>query len=74
MPICGGSGSIRSVANLTREDAEEFLGLAPVIPVRTRTVTYPLAQANHALDDLRRGRIEGAAVLVPPHVTSSGTP
>jgi propanol-preferring alcohol dehydrogenase len=59
-----GERIIRSVANLTREDAEEFLRLAPVIPVKTRTVAYPLAQANDALDDLRRGRIEGAAVLV----------
>jgi alcohol dehydrogenase, propanol-preferring len=67
-----GERIIRSVANLTREDAEEFLGLAPVIPVRTRTVAYPLAQANEALDDLRRGWIEGAAVLMPPHVTNAG--
>jgi propanol-preferring alcohol dehydrogenase len=66
-----GERIIRSVANLTREDAEEFLRLAPVIPVKTRTVAYPLAQANDALDDLHRGRIEGAAVLVPPHVTSA---
>lgn len=57
---------IRSVANLTRQDAAEFLVLAPAVPVRTRTVTYPLASANEALDDLRHGRFEGAAVLVPP--------
>ena len=56
---------IRSVANLTRADALEFLNLAPQVPVKTRTVVYPLAQANQALDDLRSGRIEGAAVLVP---------
>ncbi len=56
---------IRSVANLTRADALEFLKLAPQVPVKTRTVVYPLAQANQALDDLRSGRIEGAAVLVP---------
>jgi propanol-preferring alcohol dehydrogenase len=66
-----GERIIRSVANLTREDAEEFLRLAPVIPVKTRTVAYPLAQANEALDDLRRGRIEGAAVLVPSPVTNA---
>jgi alcohol dehydrogenase, propanol-preferring len=57
--------SIRSVANLTRRDAEEFLALAPRVPVRTVTVTYPLEEAARALDDLRAGRIEGAAVLVP---------
>ena len=62
---------IRSVANLTRLDAEEFLALAPQIPVRTRTAAYPLARANEALDDLRRGRINGAAVLVPPAANSS---
>jgi propanol-preferring alcohol dehydrogenase len=63
-----GERSIRSVANLTRRDALEFLALAPQIPVKTVTVPYPLARANEALDDLRHGRIEGAAVLVPPHV------
>jgi propanol-preferring alcohol dehydrogenase len=56
---------IRSVANLTRQDGEEFLALAPTIPVRTTTQPYPLAQANEALDDLREGRLTGAAVLVP---------
>ena len=56
---------IRSVANLTRQDATEFLALAPQVPVRTRSVAYPLARANEALADLRQGRIEGAAVLVP---------
>ena len=57
--------SIRSVANLTRRDAEEFLALAPRVPVRTSVVEYPLAEANRALDDLRHGRFSGAAVLVP---------
>jgi len=56
---------IRSVANLTRRDAEEFLALAPKAGVRTATVTYPLAEANRALDDLRSGALQGAAVLVP---------
>jgi len=56
---------LRSVANLTRRDGEEFLALAPLVPVRTTTKAYPLAQANAALSDLREGRIEGAAVLVP---------
>jgi alcohol dehydrogenase, propanol-preferring len=56
---------VRSVANLTRRDGEEFLALAPQIPVRTTTVAFPLAQANEALRRLRAGEIEGAAVLVP---------
>jgi propanol-preferring alcohol dehydrogenase len=54
---------VRSVANLTRRDGDEFLALAPRIPVRTEVRTYPLASANEALDDLRAGRIRGAAVL-----------
>jgi alcohol dehydrogenase, propanol-preferring len=56
---------IRSVANLTRQDAKEFLALAPAAGIRTTTRTYPLAQANQALADLRSGALEGAAVLVP---------
>lgn len=56
---------IRSVANLTRRDGEEFLAIAGSIPVKTTTTPYPLAQANEALDDLRAGRLEGAAVLMP---------
>jgi alcohol dehydrogenase, propanol-preferring len=55
---------VRSVANLTRQDGDEFLTLAPKIPVRTEVRTFPLAQANEALDALRRGRIHGTAVLV----------
>jgi propanol-preferring alcohol dehydrogenase len=62
-----GERAIRSVANLTRQDAVEFLELAPRVPVQTRIVEYPLERANEALDDLRNGRIEGAAVLLPPH-------
>jgi len=58
--------TVRSVANLTRRDAQEFLALAPSVPVRTHVRTYDLARANDALDDLRHGRLEGAAVLVPP--------
>ena len=57
--------TIRSVANLTRQDAEEFLALAPRVPVRTHTRVYPLSQANEALSDLRGGQLEGAAVLTP---------
>ena len=56
---------IRSVANLTRRDAEEFLALAPKVPVTTATHTFPLFQANEALDALRAGRFTGAAVLTP---------
>ena len=56
---------LRSVANLTRRDAEEFLALAPKAGIRTETVTYPLAGANQALTDLRNGALQGAAVLVP---------
>jgi propanol-preferring alcohol dehydrogenase len=51
------------VANLTRRDGEEFLQLAPQIPVRTRVQTYALEDANLALDDLRAGKVKGAAVL-----------
>lgn len=54
---------LRSVANLTREDAIEFLALAPKVPVRTETTLYPLARANDALADLAAGRLQGAAVL-----------
>jgi propanol-preferring alcohol dehydrogenase len=56
---------LRSVANLTRHDGEEFLALAPKVGVRTTTKPYPLTSANEALSDLRNGRLEGAAVLVP---------
>lgn len=56
---------IRSVANLTRADGEEFLPLAVKAGIHTHTVAYPLEMANTALDDLRAGRLQGAAVLVP---------
>jgi propanol-preferring alcohol dehydrogenase len=56
---------VRSVANLTRRDGTSFLALAPRVPVRTTIQTYPLEAANTALDDLRAGRVHGAAVLVP---------
>ncbi|MBI1181970.1 MAG: zinc-binding alcohol dehydrogenase family protein [Alphaproteobacteria bacterium] len=55
--------TLLSVANLTRRDGEEFLRIAPQVPVRTTTHLYPLERANDALDDLRAGRFEGAAVL-----------
>ncbi len=57
--------SIRSVANLTRQDGEELLALAPRVPVHTTVTTFPLEQANLALDRLRSGRLQGAAVLLP---------
>jgi len=60
-----GERVVRSVANLTRRDGEEFLALAPQIPVRTQVRTFPLSAANEALAALRTGRIRGAAALVP---------
>jgi propanol-preferring alcohol dehydrogenase len=59
-----GERSVRSVANLTRRDGEEFLAIAPTVPVRTEVETFPLAQANEAIDRLRSGALRGAAVLV----------
>jgi propanol-preferring alcohol dehydrogenase len=55
---------IRSVANLTRRDGEEFLSLCPQVPVRTEVERFPLERANEALAKLREGKISGAAVLV----------
>jgi propanol-preferring alcohol dehydrogenase len=63
--------SVCSVANLTRQDGEEFLNLAPRVPVRTAVEVFPLEQANEALERLRRGKLKGAAVLV---TGASGTP
>jgi len=60
-----GERVLRSVANLTRRDGVEFLELAPRVPVRTRVETFPLEQANEALDKLRRGDVRGSLVLVP---------
>ena len=54
---------VRSVANLTRRDGEEFLALAPKVPIHMEVETYPLQAANQALDDLRNGRFRGAAVI-----------
>jgi propanol-preferring alcohol dehydrogenase len=64
--------SIRSVANLTRTDGLEFLPLAAQFDVRAHTTTYPLAKANEALADLRAGRFDGAAVLVPQNRHAGG--
>jgi propanol-preferring alcohol dehydrogenase len=60
-----GERAIRSVANLTRQDGDEFLNLASRIPVHTVVQTYPLEAANKALHDLRAGQLQGAAVLIP---------
>jgi propanol-preferring alcohol dehydrogenase len=57
--------TIRSVANLTRRDGEEFIALAPKVPIRTTITKYPLEQAETALADLRAGRFEGTAVILP---------
>jgi len=62
--ILWGERVIRSVANLTRRDGEEFMALAPKVPVKTEVHPYPLAEANQALDDLRHGKFNGAAVIV----------
>jgi propanol-preferring alcohol dehydrogenase len=59
-----GERVLRSVANLTRADAEEFLDLAPRVPVRTEVTTFPLEEANEALDRMRSGGVRGAAVLL----------
>jgi propanol-preferring alcohol dehydrogenase len=60
-----GERTLRSVANLTRRDGEELLAVAPRVPVRTAVTRYPLERAGDALEDLRRGRLSGAAVVVP---------
>jgi alcohol dehydrogenase, propanol-preferring len=63
--ILWGERVVRSVANLTRTDGDEFLAIAPQVPVKTHTLRYQLDQANQAIDDLRAGRLQGAAVLMP---------
>ena len=63
--ILWGERSILSVANLTRADGHEFMKIAAQVPVKTHTTVFPLSEANDALDALRSGRVEGAAVLVP---------
>lgn len=60
-----GERQVCSVANLTRRDGAEFLGLAPQVPIRTEVISFPLEQANEALRQLRQGQFQGAAVLVP---------
>jgi alcohol dehydrogenase, propanol-preferring len=68
--ILWGERVLRSVANLTRLDGEEFLVLAPQIPIHTQVDAFPLAEANRALAALRGGKIQGAAVLVIPDVNA----
>ena len=63
--ILWGERVVRSVANLTRRDGEEFLALAPRVPVRTAVEPFPLARADEALARLRAGDVRGAEVLVP---------
>ena len=63
--ILWGERRIVSVANLTRRDGDEFLGLAPQVPVHTEITRFPLADANLALERLRHGQLQGAAVLIP---------
>jgi alcohol dehydrogenase, propanol-preferring len=65
--ILWGERTVRSVANLTRRDGEEFLALAPRVPVHTEVVSFPLEEANQALSALHAGEIQGAAVLVVDH-------
>jgi propanol-preferring alcohol dehydrogenase len=60
-----GERVVRSVANLTRADGDEFMAIAPQVPIKTQTQRYRLTDANRALDDLRHGRLHGAGVLVP---------
>ena len=61
--ILWGERVVRSVANLTRRDGEEFFALARRVPLRTEVTVYPLGDTNRALDDLRAGRVTGAAVI-----------
>jgi propanol-preferring alcohol dehydrogenase len=69
-----GERVLRSVANLTRADAREFMAIAPKVPVKSSVTPYPLEEANQALSDLRQGRLQGAAVLVPaPDSVSSAS-
>ena len=65
-----GERIVRSVANLTRQDARDFLEVAPTVPVQVHVQRYALSQANEALADVRRGQVQGAAVLVPDLRTS----
>jgi propanol-preferring alcohol dehydrogenase len=61
-----GERVVRSVANLTRQDAVEFLKIAPRVPIRPHVTTFDLGEANTAIARLRAGKLTGAAVLIPP--------
>jgi len=63
--ILWGERQVKSVANLTRRDAEEFFAIAPSVPIRAAVQTFPMEAANEALEALRTGRVRGAAVLCP---------
>jgi propanol-preferring alcohol dehydrogenase len=63
--ILWGERGVRSVANLTREDGRDFMNVAAEVPIHTSVTPFPLDQANEALDALRHGRLQGAAVIVP---------
>jgi propanol-preferring alcohol dehydrogenase len=69
-----GERVLRSVANLTRRDGEDFLALAPQVPVRAEVEAFPLEEANEALDGIRSGRIRGAAVLAVAQRGQTGSP
>ena len=69
-----GERVLRSVANLTRADGDEFLALAPTIPIRTQVEVSDLLDANETLQRLRRGEVRGAAVLVPPRAQGTAAP
>ncbi len=69
--ILWGERVVRSVANLTRRDGDEFLALAPRVPVRTEVEPFPLERAGEALDRLRAGDVQGAAVLLPAGVSGA---
>ena len=69
-----GERVLRSVANLTRADGDEFLALAPTIPIRTQVEVSDLLDANETLQRLRRGEVRGAAVLVPRRAQGTTAP
>jgi len=68
-----GERVLRSVANLTRDDGERFMRLAPEVPVRTQVEAFPLERANEALEHLRSGRIRGAAAIIPGQSSNGGS-
>jgi propanol-preferring alcohol dehydrogenase len=67
--ILWGERTLRSVANLTRKDGEEFFRLIHRVPLQIGVETLPLAEANHGLERLRAGLVRGAVVLLPPRLS-----